>query len=80
MTNLKEVYNITEAECVLYHIAHEGRNTETGYVAYYALDKSIRRRGGCMDVLYDLAASFAWDDRLENAYCDLQAQDSNPVA
>lgn len=75
----KRLYRITEAESQLWYIATSNLNTETGYAAYYALEKSITRRGGDNAVLYDLAPSFAWDDRLEDAWCNLQALDVNPV-
>lgn len=75
----KRLYRITEAESQLWYIAMSNLNTETGYAAYYALEKSVTRRGGDNAVLYDLAPSFAWDDRLEDAWCNLQALDVNPV-
>lgn len=75
----KRLYIITEAEAQLWYIAQTNLNTETGYSAYYALEKSITRRHGNDAVLYDLAPNFAWDGRLNDAWCDLQAQDVNPA-
>lgn len=75
----KRLYRITEAEAQLWYIAQTNLNTETGYTAYYALEKSITRRHGNDAVLYDLAPNFAWDDRLEDARCNLQALDHNPA-
>lgn len=75
----KRLYHITDAEAQLWYIAESNLNTETGYAAYYALEKSITRRHGDTDVLYDLAPEFAWDDRLNDACCNLQALDPNPV-
>lgn len=75
----KRLYCINDAEAQLWYVAQTNLNTETGYSAYYALEKSITRRGGDTAVLYDLAPSFAWDDRLNDAWCNLQAQDPNPA-
>lgn len=75
----KRLYRITEAEAQLWYAAQTNLNTKTGYAAYYALEKSIIRRGGDTAVLYDLASDFAWDDRLNDACCNLQAQDPNPA-
>lgn len=75
----KRLYRITEAEAQLWYIAQTNLNTETGYAAYYALEKSITRRHGDDAVLCDLAPSFAWDDRLADAWYNLQALDTNPA-
>lgn len=75
----KRLYRITEAEAQLWYIAQTNLNTETGYAAYYALEKSITRRHGDDAVLCDLAPNFAWDDRLADAWYDLQALDTNPA-
>ena len=75
----KRLYHLTDAEAQLWYVVQTNLNSETGYAAYYALEKSITRRGGDNSVLYDLAPEFAWDDRLNDAWCDLQAQDPNPA-
>lgn len=75
----KRLYRITEAEAQLWYIAQTNLNTETGYAAYYALEKSITRRHGDDAVLCDLAPNFAWDDRLADAWYNLQALDTNPA-
>ena len=75
----KRLYRITEAEAQLWYIAQTNLNTETGYAAYYALEKSITRRHGDDAVLCDLAPNFAWDDRLNDAWYNLQALDPNPA-
>ena len=75
----KRLYCITEAEAQLWYIAQTNLNTETGYAAYYALEKSITRRHGDDAVLCDLAPNFAWDDRLADAWYNLQALDTNPA-
>lgn len=75
----KRLYHITEAEAQLWYIAQTNLNTETGYSAYYALEKFIIRRHGDDAVLCDLAPNFAWDDRLNDACCNLQALDTNPA-
>lgn len=75
----KRLYRITDAEAQLWYIATSNVNTETGYSAYYALEKSITRRHGDNAVLYDLAPSFAWDERLNDAWYNLQALDPNPA-
>ena len=75
----QRLYRITEAEAQLWYIATSNVNTETGYSAYYALEKSITRRHGDDTVLYDLAPNFAWDDRLEDAWYNLQSLDPNPA-
>lgn len=75
----KRLYRITEAEAQLWYISQTNLNTETGYAAYYALEKSITRRHGDDAVLCDLAPNFAWDDRLADAWYNLQALDPNPA-
>lgn len=75
----KRLYRLTDAEVDLWYIAVKNVDTETGYSAYYALEKSVLRRSGDEAVLYDLSASFAWDERFEKELYDLLAADPNPV-
>ena len=60
-------YGLTPSELQLYKTAEENLDTEKGYEAYFALTRSIDSRKGDDTVLYDLAADFAWDDRLSKA-------------
>jgi hypothetical protein len=64
---IKQVYGLTPSEFRLYKTARNNLDTEKGYEAYYALMTAIRNRNGDDEVLYDLAASFAWDDKLAKA-------------
>ena len=64
---VKQVYGLTPSEFRLYKTAKNNLDTEKGYEAYYALMTAIKNRNGDDTVLYDLAASFAWDDKLAKA-------------
>lgn len=62
--HMAKVYGITEAEYNLWVTAYTNLNTAIGYDAYHALNRSITKRQGDLNIMFDLTASFAWDDRL----------------
>lgn len=71
--HMAQVYSITEAEYNLWATAYTNLNTEIGYDAFYALERSILKRNGDQNILCDLGASFAWDGRLAIAMTQRQA-------
>lgn len=70
--HMAQVYGITEAEYNLWVIAYTNLNTEIGYDAFYALERSVLNRNGDQNILFDLGASFAWDGRLAIAMTQRQ--------
>jgi len=65
--SLIDTYGIDAVEAILVKAAHNNLNTDAGYRAYYLLDRYIAENHLSMEILFDLAADFAWDDRLEKA-------------
>ena len=73
--SLIQTYGINEVEAVLVKAAHNNLNADAGYRAYYLLDRYIAENHLSMEILFDLAADFAWDDRLEKAVKALYESD-----
>lgn len=70
-----DVYNLLSSEIELVEIVRKNLNTEAGYQAFYKLEKSIIDRVGDQAILYDLAADFNWDNKLEEALKRIEAKD-----
>lgn len=72
---LEDVYKIDEHAVELLLEAQHNLDSEPGYQAYYELAKYLHETNQSADVLYDLAADFAWDDRLSDAVARLAQAD-----
>lgn len=75
---LKTVYHLTDSQAALAVEIENNLNTERGYKAYYELYKSIVDNNSDKAILYDEAANFAWDDKLEEAFNRLAIEDGRP--
>lgn len=62
-----ECYQITEEEYALALECAQNIDTEKGYEAYAKLEMSVEKRKGDCNILADMAADFAWDERLSEA-------------
>ena len=61
-----ELYKQAELNTDIIH-ANNPRKAEIGYKAYWDLEQYLRKNNMDDDVLYDLAADFAWNGGLSNA-------------
>lgn len=72
---LKAIYNIDDRAVELLRNARSYLDSDKGYRAYYQLAKYLHETNQSDEVLYDLAADFAWDDRLSDAVAKLAKAD-----
>lgn len=68
MENLKKIYGVTENEIKLYSLIKDNVNTEKGYYYYFKLTETIKDNNLPEDILYDAAAYFSWNDKLDESF------------
>lgn len=66
--DLKTIYRVTDKEIKLYKLIKENLNTEKGYYYYFKLTESIKDNNLPDGILYDAAAEFNWDSKLDEAF------------
>lgn len=65
--DITETYTVSEEAAALAIACRRNRDTVAGYRAYYLLERIVTEEDMSTEILFDVAADFAWDDRLENA-------------
>lgn len=70
MTDIESIigaYQVPRRAAELYMEAKRHIDTEAGYRAFYELEKFVKANNLETDILFDLAADFAWDGSLNEA-------------
>lgn len=68
LTDLKELYGVTDKEIELYKLILDNLNSKVGYDYYYELCKSIKDNNLSDDILYDISPEFKWDNKLDEEF------------
>lgn len=68
LTDLKELYGVTDKEIELYKLILDNLNSKVGYDYYYKLCKSIKDNNLPDDILYDISPEFKWDNKLDEEF------------
>lgn len=68
LTDLKELYGVTDKEIELYRLILDNLNSKVGYDYYYELCKSIKDNNLPDDILYDISPEFKWDNKLDEEF------------